>query len=486
MKDKLTEALDHISDKHITEAANAKNRRRIQIPAMIAAILALVLVIGVLIQPLGLGETAIGKPFTNGDILLAAPKYPSITQYPNQFASDSDAKQHDAWRKDQQMLHDQPDGYADGLDPYFTAITAQLLSNTQGGNAACSPVNIYMALAMLAESTDNASRQQILDLLGADSIKDLRTQAEQVWKGHYNDDGLTTSILANSLWLEEGYLYNENTVQRLADCYYASVFQGDLGTEPMNKALRDWINSQTGNLLKDQTEDLKLDVQTVLALASTLYYRAEWVDAFQEEDNTEAVFHGTAGDTTETYMKQTLFYGKYCWSDNFGAVPLNLEGGSQMWLILPDEGVTPEELLASGEVMTFLQEDSYHYGTQVNGNQQTLIIHLSLPKFDISSNLEISRQLQALGITDVFIPGTADFTPIIPENDGGYVSQVKHATRVAIDEEGVTAAAFTVILRAGAGRFPEDEMDFILDRPFLFVIESADGLPLFAGVVNQP
>ena len=33
---------------------------------------------------------------------------------------------------------------------------------------------------------------------------------------------------------------------------------------------------------------------------------------------------------------------------------------------------------------------------------------------------------------------------------------------------------------------PEDEMDFTLDRPFLFVITNAGGLPLFAGIVNHP
>ena len=152
-----------------------------------------------------------------------------------------------------------------------------------------------------------------------------------------------------------------------------------------------------------------------------------------------------------------------------------------MWLILPDEGVTPEELLSTGEAMDFLQQNANEYE-----NQKSLMIHLSVPKFDISSDLEISRQLEALGITDIFVPGTANFTPIIPENDGGYVSQVKHAARVAIDEEGVTAAAFTMIARCGAGMPPKDEMDFTLDRPFLFVIESQDGLPLFAGIVNQP
>ena len=476
MNDKLNDALDHINDRHIAEAAAPKKRRSAVWPIAIAAVLVLTLVVGSLIHPLAPSPND-KLPGIHDGLLLAAPVYPALSHYP----IDYDEEAQNAWWNDQRALHNQPEGYADNLKPYFAAITGNLLADAKGNNAACSPVNIYMALAMLAESTDNTSRQQILDLLGADSIEDLRTQADQVWRAHYNDDGLTTSILANSLWREEGYPYNNDTVELLADKYYASVFQGDLGSEEVNQALRDWINAQTGGLLQEQTKDLALDVQTVLALASTLNYRVQWQENFQEKLNTEALFHGANGDTTETFMHQSLLYNPYYWGDNFGAVSLNLEDNGQMWLILPDEGVTPEELLASGEAMAFLQQDLYEYE-----NQKSLMVHLSVPKFDISSDMELSAQLKALGITDVFLAGTADFSPIIPENDGGYVSQVKHAARVAIDEEGVTAAAFTMIVRCGAGMPPNDEMDFILDRPFLFVIESQSGLPLFAGVVNQP
>ena len=477
MNKKLSEALDQISDRHIAEAAAHKKRRSFILPAAVAAVVVLALVVASLIRPLVPSQNDKLPGIHNG-LLLAAPIYPVMTHYPTDYTDDDSYL---SWQADQNALHRQPKGYADNLDPYFAAITNALLSDTGGSNATCSPVNIYLALAMLAETTDSASRQQILDLLGAESIKDIRTQAEQVWQAHYNDDGLTTSILANSLWLEEGYTYNEKTVELLADKYYASVFQGDLGSEEVNQALRSWINAQTGGLLREQTEDLKLDVQSVLALASTIHYRVQWQEQFSEKQNTDATFHGTAGDTTETFMNQTLLYNPYYWSDNFGAVSLNLEDNSRIWLILPDEGVTPEELLASGEAMAFLQLDLYEYE-----NQKSLMVHLSVPKFDISSDMELSAQLKALGITDIFLPGTADFSPIIPENDGGYVSQVKHAARVAIDEEGVTAAAFTMIVRCGAGMPPNDEMDFILDRPFLFVIESQDGLPLFAGIVNQP
>lgn len=476
MKDKFSEALDHISDKHISEAAAAKNRRRYQIPAMIAAILALVLVIGLLIQPLTPSNP--GNVTLSNKFLVAEPQYPKLTQHPQISGNTS------AWHSDYRALHDQPEGYADSLDPYFAAITEILLSNTDGKNAACSPVNIYLALAMLAETTDGNSRQQILDLLNAESIKKLRTQASQVWKAHYNNDGFTTSILANSLWLNDGYAYNQKTADLLADKYYASVFQADLGSRKANQALRSWINEQTGGLLQEQTERIDLKRDSVLALVSTLYYQVQWQwqNSFREERNTEAVFHGAAGDTTETFMNQHLLCHSYYWGENFGAVPLDLEDDSRMWLILPDEGVTPEELLSSGEAMAFLQQDLRKYKDRAEPE-----IQLSVPKFDISSDLELSNQLKELGVTDAFDVDIADFSSIFPQYDSIYVSEVKHAARVAIDEEGVTAAAFTFIRGAAGGTpIPDGKIDFILDRPFLFVIESADGLPLFAGVVNQP
>ena len=47
------------------------------------------------------------------------------------------------------------------------------------------------------------------------------------------------------------------------------------------------------------------------------------------------------------------------------------------------------------------------------------------------------------------------------------------------------ASSLTIMMYCGAV-MPEDEVDFILDRPFLFEIVSETGLPLFVGVVNAP
>ena len=54
------------------------------------------------------------------------------------------------------------------------------------------------------------------------------------------------------------------------------------------------------------------------------------------------------------------------------------------------------------------------------------------------------------------------------------------------DEEGIAASAYTIITLSGASEPPTDRIDLHFDRPFLFVVESADGLPLFMGTVYEP
>ena len=109
-----------------------------------------------------------------------------------------------------------------------------------------------------------------------------------------------------------------------------------------------------------------------------------------------------------------------------------------------------------------------------------------MPKFDVSSKMELSDTLKQLGVTDVFLDDKADFSPIFPQEDGGSVGKISHATRVKIDEKGVTAAAFTAILYCGSAPPKEEEVTFVLDRPFIFYVESRDSLPLFTGIVNHP
>ena len=424
--------------------------------------------------------------------VLALASYPEMAPYPNEmeyfdektgdFDIDGFDVVYDAWQEDKKAQRNQPEGYADGLEPFFGSSIQEFLSGSNGENKVYSPLNVYMALAMLAELTDGESRQQILTLLGSESIEALRSQAACVWNANYSNDGAVTSILANSLWLNEAVDFNQTTMDSLAQNYYASSFRGQMGSEEFNQVLRDWINEQTGGLLEAQADDLSMDPESVMAQASTIYYRAKWHSEFSESRTKKGLFNlpGADGETVECDFMHKGGSNTYYWADQFGAVSLSLEGSGKMWFLLPDEGVAIDDLLADEQTMEFLNS---------NGNWENskhLIVNMSVPKFDVASDFDLGEGLRALGVTDVFDVEAADFSPMTSDVAEIVLSKADHAARVTIDEEGVTAAAYTVMMMAGAAAPPEEEMDFVLDRPFLFAITGADGLPLFVGVVNQP
>lgn len=427
----------------------------------------------------------IGDPTTQQ---LAAPVAVSMPQYPNEakytasngnFDSEKYDEDWDAWWESyQEKTADMTDPSA--LTHWFTTSIPALMQNAGKENRVCSPLNIYMALSMLAAVTGGETRQQILDALGAESLDALQKQAAQLWAENSWDDGLVTSTLANSIWLRDGYNYNSETLQTLGEDFYASAFSGEMGSDAYNNILRDWINEHTGNLLTEQAGKLELNADTVLALVSTLYYSASWHDKFSSAATTQDVFHAPNGDVSTDFLhssdSNTVYYG-----DGFSAIGLSLENSGRMWLLKPDEGVDAAELLQNEDTLGFLLANGEWSQTQ------RAIVNLSLPKFDVSSDLDILDTLAQLGMTDVLDGIKSDFTPLTAANDSLALTQAKHAARVKIDEDGCEAAAYTILgVEATAMMGPEDEIDFTLDNPFVFAITGIDGLPLFVGLVNQP
>ena len=491
-------------------------KRRIWI-AVVAVILVAAVAAGVVFWPGGpFRRTAVQRadplPGTKGykgsgkATALAAAEYPEMvpcpvdTDYVVAGILDLDryraAKQ--KWAKSVNDLASGRD-YDGLLDGYLSATAGQFLSGGGNENRVYSPLNIYLALSMLAETAGGESRDQLLALLGADTIEDARSIAHDLWVDDYRDDGQTASILANSMWLNDTYdgHYVQATLDRLADDYYASAFSGAAGTGEYDQALRDWIDGQTHGLLAEYSKSLELKSNTVLALASTLYYNARWADSFDPDRTTSDVFHAPDGDIRTDTMHKTLWESTYYWAEHFGAVSLSFEDyGYQMWVLLPDEGVTPGELISSGEAVDFLTTDwigdggAYDYETGIRpypwGGSKYADVILSLPKFDVSCGIDLIDGLKALGVTDVFDMDAADFTPLT-DLPLVYVTQAQHAARVIADEEKVEAAAYTVIANeAGAAAPPSDTVEFIVDRPFVFAITGPAGLPLFLGIVNNP
>ena len=451
-RERLEQAMNEISDKHIAEAVNKKKQVRLTWIGSMAAALAVVI--------LGL---AVLRPF-------AAAKAVSEADYPKY-----------AWVS----RHDQMEKELPLLEDFFAESMTQTLSGSTK-NQTYSPVNLYMALCLMAELSD--SNEQILTLLNANDRQSLQEQANLIWNATYRDEGDQT-LLANSVWLDKGLDYNQDVMDTLAENYYTDVYKGNLQSRQTAGAIQTWLNGNTGRMLKSDVDNLQVDPLTVMLLYSTVYYQAKWSDSveFNRAMNTEGAFHTPNGDIECTYMNKKLMQTFYYWAEDFGAVSLSLKDGSRMWILLPDEDKTTDDVLSSEEFSQMVFTPSY----ETYENSKYMLVNLSVPKFDIRASGDLREDLEAMGVTDVFDPQASDFSGTLYDHRdfadfNPYISAVNQATRVAIDEKGVTAASYIELPMAGAAAPPDEIIDFIVDRPFVFVIANRYGIPLFAGVVNEP
>lgn len=401
----------------------------------------------------------------------------ALAVYPERPAYPQEGENYDLWY-DSMRERRLTEGELSAMTGWNSAALGTLLSGHGDENLVCSPSNLYLALSMLAETTGGETRAQILETLGMDSVEALRTQANRLWNALYNDDGTYRLALGGSFWLRDGGEYLQGPLDILSEDYYASAFSGKMGSEEYNAALREWIDRHTGNFLTDKTGSLELEEDTELALVSTLYFADSWDLPFDEALTAPGAFHAPRGDVERDFLHNT-FEGYVIRGDNFTAVELGFETGGSMRLLLPDEGVEPEELLSDPTALRLLSGGDL-------SDARLMDVTLALPKFDVSFDNDIVESVKSLGITDVFDPNKADFSPLAGDMPL-YASHVLHASRVRIDEEGCEAAAYTVIAAAPGSVIPVDheDIELVFDRPFLFSVVNSSQ-PVFSGVVNEP
>lgn len=114
----------------------------------------------------------------------SAVRYPSgvttvLAAYPASVAWTMDAQKfmesdaHWDWWDSYRELTAKSAELQSGMDAYYQNLMKQMLVS-EDENTVCSPINLYIAFGMLAETSDGNTRQQILDMLGAQDMDTLR------------------------------------------------------------------------------------------------------------------------------------------------------------------------------------------------------------------------------------------------------------------------------------------------------------------------
>ena len=395
--------------------------------------------------------------------------------YPDSIAYDDTEASGLVWKENQ--VTDET-AYAVNAFSYKTA--AAILPG--GDTSGCySPLSLYQALSILASGAEGETRDQILSLLGIGDLDTLAEESGKLYRVNYKDNDVNILRISNSLWLDDtdasgGKIsYNLDWVQSAASNYYADIYSAEFGNEAVNHAMGSWIAEKTGGMLNPKFE---FNSDTVMAILNTLWYKTNWAEEFETEKTSEDTFTTASGEVLNCdFMHKTESTGSYVQGDGYLKSYLRLETG-KMIIVLPDE---------DQDIDSFLTEEKL-WEVFENANYESAEIHWSVPKFETDVTYDLTDSLKSLGITTAFDLTAADFSPIAETESPMYLGFVQQGNHIAINEEGVEAASYTLVGMEMAAAEPDEQpvIEMDLDRPFLYLITANDGSTLFIGVVRDP
>lgn len=366
-------------------------------------------------------------------------------------------------------------------------------------NLVISPYNALQCLSMVAAGADTQTREEMASTLFGvdaaeldDAIESLADLNNRILEANKEQVELKT---ANGVWTNRELL--------TLDTDYADGLKKDFGAEisaenfadpAVVDQINDWADKNTNGLINEILESLEPNDFAVLA--SSLYFKGDWTDEFDEDLTKDKVFTADDGSEATTAIMQKDFEDegivRYLKEDDYEAVALtygkkDMDKGQyptmRMVLIRPtDENVSARDLLSSqagDNLPTWMEPNAY---SEAMGR-------IELPRMDMKENYDLIPVLEDMGIKSAFNSAEADFSKMTEERARGlYLSQVSHDTVFKTNEKGSEAAAVTTAVMTLECVMPTPEViDVKFDRSYIFALQDVQtGAVIFTGAVNKP
>lgn len=163
--------------------------------------------------------------------------------------------------------------------------------------------------------------------------------------------------------------------------------------------------------------------------------------------------------------------------DEFTAIEMPYEGKNMsMIIILPefDDGLSDIEYALTPAKISLIRWRMYYRK-----------IHLTMPKFKLEFNKDLSEHLKILGMSQIFKAG-ANFSGMTSRPTDLILNEVRHKAVIDVNEKGSTAASISSTMMLKMIPMNEATPEFKVDHPFLFmIIDTRSGMIIFMGRVYK-
>ena len=361
-----------------------------------------------------------------------------------------------------------------------------------GDNKIYSTISIANCFSMLLEGAKENSKAELEAFLHYDdSFNHLDEIKNTLLRNAIDDEKNETYLdITQSFWTDSKFKKDQmkqSYIDTLTNYYFAEAFNGDLSSDSMHGALADYINDKTRGFLNVKKEDFK-DFAGVLWLLNTVYLKSQWSEMFREEANIKDKFNNLNNTEKQvTFMRKSDEYRYYYRKDNYTISYIPLKRGLSFNVLLPDESSDYRSVLTNEQALN----DLHNFISYVNSRKaESATVNFKVPQFKIQKSIDLASLLPTMGVNDIFDKNIANLRDIadLKPNENLYVSKAKHEAGIELKNEGLEAAAYTIIevSKATSVENPQVKyLDFFMDRPFAYTITNQDGIALFTGVVTN-
>ena len=347
-------------------------------------------------------------------------------------------------------------------------------------NMVISPLSVAYMLGMLNDGADGTTRQEIAHALGFDKYDtkstneffgNLMTNAPLLDK--QVELGIANALLSNK---SIGAEFKGQFAANMKGYYQADAECMDFSqTDKVIGHVNEWCNKTTKGIIPEILKQGEISPSDAVILLNSVYFKAQWYYGFEEEFTTQQDFTTADGTKVKVPMMAQVTPLDYYGDESVQAVRLPYRDDKFcMMLLLPTAETTP-----LNELLNVLTAERWK---AIADNMQPQNLILNMPRFNASTEQDMTLPLKALGIKAAFSPSDANFSgmldnPAIPL----FISMMKQKSRIEVDEKGTMASAVTVS-SATTGSKPAE---FLANRPFLFAItEMNSNIIFFIGKVT--
>ena len=369
---------------------------------------------------------------------------------------------------------------AEGYMKFAAGSAKNVLVDTKDSNGkenpVYSPLSYYMALSIAAECANGNTRDEIVKALGADDIESVRRENDALFRTVNFDDFSAYCLISNSLWLNNKWEFVQDTLDLIANDYYAVSFAKDFHEkEQTEKEISEWIYKNTSEKIKPEIiiHDPESDI---LKIINTVTFKEAWEESFS--DTVKDVFYKPDGNEEKCVFMKKHKNEKVGFADNFMVYAEDLKDGYKMNFVLPDKGTDVKDIISDSKTLSDIYAGDLEF---VNCS-----VNLYVPEFEVASKFDLIEASRKMGINDAF-DLNADFSSVVKNVSDDAITEITHEATIRVDEKGCEGSAYTVITLATIAPLPPDRrVDFTLNRPFFYYVSDKNGIPVFAGIIDNP